>query len=62
LVVLVGSWEPSEERARFDEQSAQSGAIGLLRPGELAGLLGLSPDAPSPEQSFESAEEGTARP
>ncbi|MFT5680229.1 MAG: 2,3-bisphosphoglycerate-independent phosphoglycerate mutase, partial [Myxococcota bacterium] len=37
--LLVGSWEPSEERARFDEQAANSGALGLLGPGELAGVL-----------------------
>ena len=39
--LLVGVWEPSEERARFDEQAALSGALGLLKAGELAELLEL---------------------
>lgn len=39
--LLVGSWEPSEERARFDEQAANSGALGLVGPGELAEMLSL---------------------
>jgi 2,3-bisphosphoglycerate-independent phosphoglycerate mutase len=39
--LLVGSWEPSEERARFDEQAANSGALGLVGPGELAVILSL---------------------
>ena len=37
--LLLGSWEGPGEEARFDEEAAGNGALGLLQPGDLAGIL-----------------------
>ncbi len=37
--LLLGSWEGPGEQANFDEEAARGGALGLLQPGDLAGIL-----------------------
>jgi 2,3-bisphosphoglycerate-independent phosphoglycerate mutase len=37
--LLVANWSEEGEPERFDEESAEGGAIGLIRPGELSALL-----------------------
>ena len=37
--LLVGTWQGPGEEARFDETSAEQGALGVLRPGELTQML-----------------------
>ncbi len=47
--LLLGSWEGAGEQASFDEDSAADGALGLLQPGDLAGILRGEPiEASSP--------------
>ena len=38
-VNLVANWSEEGEPERFDEESAENGAIGLIQPGELSALL-----------------------
>lgn len=47
--LLLASW-PTEgtEQAEFSEKSSAQGALGLLRPGELPVLLGLTTEKPRP--------------
>lgn len=37
--LLLGRWEGHGEQASFDEEATQHGALGLLQPGDLAGIL-----------------------
>jgi len=37
--LLVANWSEEGEPERFDEESAENGAIGLIQPGELSALL-----------------------
>jgi len=37
--VLISTWQDASERGRFDEESAEHGALGLIGPGELAQIL-----------------------
>ena len=37
--LLLGRWEGHGEQANFDEEATQHGALGLLQPGDLAGIL-----------------------
>jgi 2,3-bisphosphoglycerate-independent phosphoglycerate mutase len=37
--VLVSTWNGPADPARFDEESAEQGALGLIGPGELSELL-----------------------
>ncbi len=46
--LLLGTWRAdSEDEADFNEESAASGALGLLRCGELMSLLSAEPEAAS---------------